>query len=363
MIRCSDLAAIGLIACAPLTARAQDFVADAFGLYTPDAETAGRAQWSGLQTGATGGTAGQARIRPGPAETLVYILGPKRLVAGMDRGNGVAIVLDAHGNPTGDGETVRFRLGPMVHSAPIRAGMADFLFTPPVQAGQYFSGATTATRQSTRAEINVTADIGSVAPTLLAPDLQPFPPEGLNQLRAGNLTDRFGNTVEDGIAMTFDFRLDNGSFARAVAVAQQGLATADLLTRDIAGSGLVTAHLGARRTAPEGIAIAAPVAIGPAEIMLIPVPDIDASRLRAGPFRTQHGYVLNDGAAISVVATDATGARIEIQGWLLNGCFETLLPVKPGTGPVRLEIFTSLGLQRATLTPDTGGPPPEEEMQ
>lgn len=363
MTRCSDIITACAITCAPLAAQAQVFVADAFGLYMPGSKTGDRAQWSGVLTEIGAGFVRQTDVAPGPAETVIYILGPKRLIAGKDKGNGVAIVLDTLGNTVRDGEEVRFRVSALDQVARTNSGIASFLFMPPVQAGQYFSGAATANRQSTRAEIMVISDIGSITPAMVPRPKSPFTPESLYQIQAGDLADRFGNRIEDGIAMNFGIHLDDDSFALAGTVTQQGLATADLLTRDIAGHGQVTANLAARKTVPQDIAIATPVGLGPAEITLVPLPDINASRLRIGPFRMQDGYVLNDGSAITVAATDADGTSTRIQGWLLNGYFETLLPAGSHAGPVSLEVTTSLGIQHKTLMPAKTAPNFKEVME
>lgn len=360
MIRCSDLLAICLPILLPMAGHSQTLVEDAFGFFRPDADTPDRAQWSGLQTGIGDEGTWQTLVNPGPVETVTYILGPKRLVAGKDKGNGVAIVLDEWGNPVNDGEMVQFRIGSLERSAFTNAGIADFLFVPPVHAGQYFSGATTATRQSTRAEIAVTADLESVMPAMLFPAPQPLSHEALSQVGAGNLTDRFGNTVEDGIAMKFDITLDDGSFSQAGAVTQRGQANADILTRDIGGRGQVRGSLAAHVTRPQEITVTTPTALGAAEVTLTPVPDIGVFRLRVGPFRTQEGFALNDGSPVKVKATDSSGASVRTEGWLSNGYFETLLPAHAESGPVTLEISTSLGVQHTTMMSGNANPLTEE---
>ena len=363
MMRCSErkvLTTVSLAATlslAPFAAHTQEFVADAFGLFTEATSDEGRAEWSGLRQRIGDGTKQSEVVAPGEVDTLLYFLGPKSLVAGKDEGHALGVALDERGNLAKDGQAMDFVLGPLARSGTLRSGIADALFLPPTEAGIHQSGAATATRQSSRAEYRVISDIGSVEPTLL-PSLEgPLDPEALHEVATEELRDRYDNRVEDGVVVGFQIVLDDGTTTRLDGVTIDGRATARLLTRDIAGQGSLSAHFASQGSRSIDLEVERFAAVGALPALAAPLEDIGAIGLRVGPFRTDAGHMLNDGAGVRVHATGKTGDEADVSGWIRDGYFDAILPLDPLHIPLSLRVTTPLGTQRIEI--DTFSEDPE----
>ncbi len=88
------IALFSTLAALPAPVLAQDHASDAFGIVPLSELSEVRAAWSGLRTGADTGVQ-----PPEPAEKILFLLGPKSLVAGKEQGHAVALILDRRGNP------------------------------------------------------------------------------------------------------------------------------------------------------------------------------------------------------------------------------------------------------------------------
>ena len=107
-------------------ASAQDVTADAFGVF-PSSQLEGRGKWAGYR--ATSG--GEVLVQgAGDADAAVLFVGPKSIVAGIEPGHAVALVLDVHGNML-DGVSTDFELGfGDTIKVETRLGIASHLFQP-----------------------------------------------------------------------------------------------------------------------------------------------------------------------------------------------------------------------------------------
>jgi hypothetical protein len=327
-------------------AAAQGYVTDGFGILPTEALGPERAAWSGLRTGPRGADL----FAPEAPDTVLFFLGPKSLTAGADDGHAVALGLDRHGNLVANGTEAAFALGPQRSDGfETRAGIAHSLFRPAPAAGTQLGGASLGARQSARATFRVTADLSDIAPQMRAHS-DDIVMETITTLGSAPLSDRFGNPAEDGVSTTIT--LDHGDSSTLVtALVTDGRATARLLTRDMPQTVSATMTLGRAVSAPAMNLTVQPMRLmADIPAMLRPLPDIAALQLSVGPVQTDAGYLLNDGAEISVTLEAVSGVQATVTGWLRDGHFDALVPLDPQAGPFHLTITTASGELASTLS-------------
>lgn len=336
---------------------AGQFVSDAFGLVpaagSPDDR---RSRWSGWVGDDRTGSLRQ----PGEPDTVLFVLGPKSLVAGKDRGHAAAIVLDDAGNLVDDETTVTLTIDGKPVYAATRAGIADHLFLPAPRAGEILAGATVGGQQSSREMVRVVPDTGSLVP-LLGTLPESVLAEAFFEIPTGRMTDRFGNLADDGVAVSI--LLDHGAVGHSLATATviDGDAAVRFLSRDIGGQTRVVAWLGANASQPGtlGVELAEPLATP--ELIGEELPSIGSVRLTVGPFLTAYGYTLTDGANVTLHARSRSGRLEEAAGWVRDGHFVCLLPI-PSLGDIEMvEVTTAMG--RMELGPVKSGASGLEAME
>ncbi len=316
---------------------------DAFGLYRSGSD-APRARWAGLVLGADDSF--RQDVAPAAVRDLAIFAGPKSQPAGKDRVHIVALGFDAHGNAVADGTRVQLTTGD--GRGALRGalgGIADLLHDPSDRAALYHAGATAGAVQSSRAIYRVVADISSMAPALDDPGRAEL--ESFADLATTPLTDRFGNRAEDGLALPIWLEDATGDAALLTGIAAGGLARARLLTRGVDGPVALHAALG-DRTAPEAtLDLKAMRAAGPLDAQVLPLPDIDAMQLRVGPFLTDAGHVLNDGALARIETETRNGHSQKREAWIRDGMAELMLPGLSKGLPLSVTVSTALGVQTA----------------
>lgn len=329
MTRCSRFAIALVLLTGP--ASADGFVSDAFGLFDPGRTAPERRDWS----------------EAGPPDRLVIFAGPKSLVAGKDPGHVVAIVVDRSGNLVADGAPAKVTVAGEETATETRGGIADLLVAPRTRAGELYVGVSAGTRQSPKAMLGVTADLGSIHPEVAGP-LSGVASDAEFEVASAPLADRFGNPVPDGTAVTTVLRHADGSYSLAQGIALQDRALARFIARDIPGPTEVTVTLGARGSAAVPTVVSAPEPEGTPALELEDMPEIAAFRLTLGPFLTKDGYALADGAKVSVTVVPETGAGVAGTAWVVDGEVSLLLPLAPATPIRRLTVTSPLGAMDLT---------------
>jgi hypothetical protein len=326
-----------LILVAALPARADELMTDAFGIAL--AADSARAGWAGYRETMTG--VGET-IVPGPGAQVQFYLGAKSLVAGLGQGLAMALVTDLVGNMVADGAGVEFAIDAARHQAVTQNGIAAVTVGPFTQAGQFHAGAAIKGQQSTRHEYVVTADLRGIAPALL-PQGKPALAEDFQDVATAVLTDRFGNPVTEGSGLTFLLTGADGSTSVLPAVTLNGAALGKLLVRDIAAQGVLQASFGASTSLAAPLRTVALNPVGDLAITVTALPDIAATRLQIGPFLTDAGHVLNDGATVTLQITTKAGAMPSQTGWVLDGAVDFTTLISPDDFPIALTITSPLG--------------------
>ena len=324
---------------------AEEYIADAFGLMLPGAEPDSRALWSGLQISADGRETMQ---QPQAPDAILSFAGPKSMVAGKDEGHLVAIILDKYGNMVADGTEASLRVDQDRIATVTRAGIADHLFLPTPIARTLILGATSGDRQSARALQRVVPDIDSIAPTLVTPPSDGIPYETFFDMATGPLTDRFGNPAEDGTAV--QIMLDHGAdgTSQITATALDGRAEGRFLSRDFAGLAPATATVGANGSASTATRIQTPTPAGTPSIVVTALPGIAALQITLGPFLSDEGHVLGDGAAVRVAVRRQDGTSLEAFDWARDGYATVLLPIPTTDDIAELSVTSPLGTMDLT---------------
>ncbi len=329
---------------------------DAFGIF--DAETGPRQGWSGfVETLGKGEVSGQ--LRPaGAGYDIVFHLGEKSLVAGGKPGQVLALVLDADGNLAIDGTEVTFVTGPDTAISLTRQGIASHLFAAGVTAGQFHAGAGIAGRQSGQVDFVVHSDAASVTLRLPEGPGSPALEEDYRDLATLPLTDRFGNTVEDGTGIGLQLTHEDGTVTLLDGVVEGGAGHARFLARDTAPKAMATASLAKARSNVVAFQVTPLEPLGDVTIRAEYLADILATRLVAGPFLTTAGHVLNDGATVEIEVATARGGKVQVRGWVLDGATETTLLVGAEDYPIDVVVTSALGrvVQRFP-SPMTGDAP------
>lgn len=335
MTRSSDLAAVLALALLSAPALADPLVSDAFGLFDPATTRPERLDWAGW-------TSRAGLVPPQAPDSVIIFAGPKSLVAGKDHGHVVGIAIDRHGNLVADGSPARVTVAGKVTTTRTRGGIADLLVPPQTRADTLFVGVEVGQRQSPKAMLGITADIASLRPVLDGP-LPPAGPDTELVLTSTPLADRFGNPAPDGTGLTAILTHADGSHSLAHGLVLQNRATARLITRDIPGRAMATLTLGQQHSAPLPLLVDQPRATARPKVDLTALPDIDAIRLRLGPFLTADGYALSDGAQVSVMADLRQGETYTETAWVIDGAVELLLPFGTATDVQRITVSSPLG--------------------
>lgn len=333
-------------------AAATEFTSDAFGILPTRHLSEVRAGWSGLRSDA----GGDVTVAPAAPDVILLFIGPKSLVAGKDDGHAVALVLDALGNPVRDGLEVAFELGSEERSyAPTMDGIADLRFMPEPLARTIAGGAMAGRVQSARALVRVTADLGSLSPVVETPDA-PVSAESVATLVTGDLADRYGNPVEDGVATGWRLRHADGRWTLQTGEVHEEAAEIDFLARDVSANAIAQVTIGASRSGGAGVTLRPVRPVGTLDMHLWQASELEAVVLRIGPFLTDQGYVLSDGAPVTVSVRASDGTVEEQSGWTRDGYFEALLPLSPASGPFGVTVESLLGTQHGTVAPKKAPP-------
>lgn len=344
------------------SAAAETYVSDGFGL-VPQADLGeARSHWAGLRAKESSTEFLPTLQEPDAIDSVMAFIGPKSMVAGIDRGHAVALSLDRHGNLATDGQPGVFRLGPEVATAAAtRYGIGDLVFSPTTLAGTYSAGAEFGGRQSPRALFRVTADLESV-PLILAPAPRTEPEEVLTLL-TGPLRDQYGNPVEDGTALAIQldhgrvFATDPGVQAQEVSVVTArsvgGVGQAEILTRDLPPKAEAHAVLGANRSPLQSFEIAQVRLEPDPDLRLWARDDVSELRLRLGPLLTNAGHLIYEGAEIDLRITPPRGEAVALKGWTQDGYVWLDVPLGVQEGDYEIAISSAFGtnVQRLPLGP------------
>jgi hypothetical protein len=327
-----------------LGAAAQTPVTDAFGI---TASLAGdRAAWAGMREVMSPDGAVEEMVPSGPAWDVLLFLGAKSIVAGGDPAHAVALILDRQGNLVADGTEVTLEAEHGSGTALTRRGIATRNVQPGLRAGLFHAGASTVSdlglRQSPRAEYRVTADLAAIRPQL-EPQTNPALPESFSAISTALLTDSYGNSAEDGTALTLVLAHRDGAFTLVPGISVAGRVEARILTRDLPGDAVGRATLLGAGSDAEMVRLSVPAAAAAPRAEADVLPDVSAIRLRIGPFATSGGYLLNDGSRVTAGLYTATGETVVIDGWLLDGMLEVTVPLPASALPIRAEVTSALG--------------------
>ncbi|WP_400082977.1 hypothetical protein [Yoonia sp. R78084] len=327
---------------------AQDFTTDAFGIL-PTAQLGDRANWAGLRQSPVGGDTMQ---NAQPADAVIFFVGPKSIVAGGEPGHAVALGLDAYGNMVSEVQAeVRLGYGPII-TGNTRDGIANVLFTPPPQAGMLLAGAEIDGVQSARADYRVTADLATVLPSFAEREMRVLS-ETFGEIKTAPLMDAYGNSVDDGVGVSFVLTDETGGSTYLPSVVREDAARSVVLARDLAGSH--NGQLALAGTSAGGLNLTVDdVLIEDAGTFVVwAEPAIDAVQIRLGPLATPNGYLVPDGTAAQVDMVASDGTRRSAQGWVLDGFVTFGLLLSPLAAPfdVSLTIAGSIVNRTVDLSP------------
>ena len=331
-------------------AAAQDFTTDAFGIL-PTAQLGDRANWAGLRQSPVGGETMQAAE---PADAVIFFVGPKSIVAGDEPGHAVALGLDVHGNMVSEAQAeVRLGYGPNV-TVNTLDGIASVLFTPPPQAGVFLAGVEIGGVQSARADYRVTADLATVLPRFAESETLVLS-ETFGEVRTAPLTDAYGNSVDDGVGVSFVLTDETGTTTFLPSVVREDAARSIVLARDIAGS--QTGQLALAGTSAGGLNLTVDdMLIEDAGTFVVwAEPSINAVRIRLGPLATPNGYLVPDGTAAQVDMVASDGTRRSAQGWVLDGFVTFGLLLSPSAAP--FDVSLAIAGSKVNRTVDLSSPP------
>lgn len=321
---------------------AEGFVLDAFGIVPTELAHDERQTWAGARL-----VSGQfEKQEPNDVENVVFFSGPKSLVAGKETGELSALGTDIYGNLVSDGKLVEFKLGALETMSTVsRNGLGSVFFPAPEKAGTYLASASLAGRQSVRATFRVTADLGSLTFDPLVAESAPRP-ETLIELKSNHIRDQFGNVVSDGVATSVLVNHTDGSATMLSARAIDGTATGTLLIRDLAITGRLIVSIGPKTAEARDFSIIPYEQSDTSNLNLWRVPEMGAIGLEIGPFETESGHLLPDGAPVSVLIQSASGRSSDTQGWLQDGMFSAIFAIDAADGPFDIQYSTALGTYR-----------------
>lgn len=319
----------------PAQAAAEGWATDAFGLFDPSLANEERRAWSGHRLG-------EPSTTPGPVEEVLLFVGPKSLVAGEDDGHAVSILLDRDGNLAANDTQVEMRVDEDRVTVETSRGIADHLFQPEPVSGTLALGATAGAIQSARATARVVANIGTVAPRLGSVN-ENIRYEAFFELSADGMNDAYGNVLDDGTYARFVLSHLDGTHSLMSATTQNGTATARFLARDIGTEAEAEARIGAALTDRGQINIQPLLAAGNLRAVATSVPSIRSTRIEIGPFGTDAGYALPDGADVTAALTGKDGTLHTVSGWVQDGVFTGLFPAADLPDVPVMRVETVLG--------------------
>ena len=336
---------IAFILCVTPPVYAQSTFSDAFGIMPSVNVSDTRRSWAGMQSQ----DSTQVAVPAGAADTVLLFVGPKSITAGMEDAHAVALGLDRFGNLVANDSAARIIVGSTIlPSLATHNGIAHVLFRPAPISGTFPAGATIGNRQSQRVIFRVTSDLSQLTPTLEELG-EGTPIETLAGIHSPVLQDTWGNIVEDGIAANIFIAHEDGTHTLLTTAILGGQISAQLLTRDIASEGVVTTNIGALTSPPILLSLKNIQALGPTNAQVWAVPEIDAIHLRAGPFMTDQGHLLIDGALVTITVRTHAGQLREQSGWIKDGYFNTLVALTPGGKPLEVTIQTPLGREQLLI--------------
>ena len=347
----SAVALFLLVLPAPVIAQAQSYISDAFGLAPQESvENTPRALWSGVRENFTPqGYMTQSNIPPLPPDALFLLIGSKSVVAGKGKVHTVALGFDRLGNLIADGQDGIFDLGgtKVVHKT--RHGLVDHYFTPEPQVGLFYVGAQVGGSQSARAEYRVTPNFKDIA-LMIAPLPDMLTGESFVTTKAQTGIDAFGNATGNGALVQFIIHHADGSVSLSQNITVADSADGHFITRDMAASGTISAHLLSAQSPPLPFNIKPMQAPSKPRIIAQRLASIGAIEMRIGPFTTDAGYVLNDGAQISGQFISQKGNVQNFQGWLQNGMLNVTLAASDNDLPATIKLQSIEGDALLTLS-------------
>ncbi len=335
-------------------AMAQSLVADAWGLADPADKV--RTTWAGYRFKAS--EPGITQEPEAPKDILLFV-GAKSLIAGQDPAQAVALVLDRFGNLAIDGTQVTFTLDQRQAIASTAFGIADQAIEG-TRAGHYHAGAATTYVQSNRAEYDIIPHLLSVVPTL-APDDGLAKVEAFHDFETLPLADQYGNLVLGGTSASFILKADDGSITLLPGQVVGASGTTRLLARDLgqknALSGQRTALVGKSVSSPVPYVVLPIQASGALGIELAKVPDLGLARMTIGPFLTDAGHYLNDGAPILAQTLLTNGMTLKQEAWVQDGHVVIDLLLPKDTSLVLVTVDSPLGRTERLMSPINRGQP------
>ena len=115
------------------------------------------------------------------------------------------------------------------------------------------------------------------------------------------------------------------------------------MTRDLPTGGVARSSLGASASPNAAISVASIASAGVPEASALALHDIGASRFTLGPFLTKDGFLLSDGAGVTVQLSDAQGRRDVFSGWIRDGYLRETRLISPADFPVHVVMWSALG--------------------
>lgn len=330
-------------------AAANGFHIDAFGLAPSAQMTRDRVLWSGAKIvdGA------DQFVSPGATQEVVIFLGHKSIIAGRKEGQVALIAMDRNGNMVADGTEAQFTFDKIEdQTAPTKHGIAAVFFKAQEKADMHFAGGTVEGIQSQRASFRIVAETDSLRSTLLIPPGE-LRPERLIHIKSTPLRDQFFNTAPVGLGAAMVIDHDDGSVSFLSADVIDGRGYATLLSRDIDDRGIVRMLAGSSVSAPLELELTPFRQVEETMIRIWSEPHTGALAMQIGPFMTDAGYLLTDGAPISVRVKSGSGRHLETEGWLSDGFFEAVLPIDAADGPFDVRFTTTFGEETRILMPGT----------
>jgi uncharacterized Zn ribbon protein len=331
---------------------ADSFAVDAFGIRPLTATLDSRAQWSGLRVVMDGPAETQSLYPPQTATEILLNLGEKSMTAGKDEAQAAMLAFDSLGNLVADGQTVEFVLGPVKSTATLRNGLAYVPVFPGEKSGLFLGAASIGALQSSRVEYQVQADLSQITPNFKETQSY-FMPETLNAIESAQLFDSYGNVIEEGtgVAILIDHPQSSSVLA---GVALAGRVETTVLTRDFPSTGTAKLALGQMRSARSASVVVLPLnSVGTLKATGTSLTDIDATYFAFGPFLTDAGYLLNDGAKVTAQISSASGKTDTLSGWILDGYFGANSLLSPQEFPFDIEVSTVLGRQTLRVAAPT----------
>lgn len=341
---------LGLLANYPAHADTRVFISDAFGLVPHEKYSDTREGWAGRVEILSG-----THVRPDwihaarAANNVLLFVGPKSAKAGKDKVHSVALALDGKGNLVANGLTARFQSGASaMQIAKTSGGVADMLFRPPVQARMYRAGVTIGGMQSPKADYRVVPDLDSVD-LALDDTRRALHQETLDRLDSDPIADRYGNPIEAGIKVGLLLSHADGAVSRLDGVTTGNRASLPVLVRGLASDFSARLSLGPALSSSVRFDLRKVTLQSAPPVVWSDLPEIGGIRVRAGPFATNAGHLLNDGSPVSLSLQFSDGSTKAAQGWIKDGMFEAIFAAGPDLLPADLRVKAAGGVARSQL--------------